>query len=253
MPSEANSDAVKKEKFFFHMNVFDEDIEEEEEEIEEDLPPPPPTFSEEELEAARQEGYARGHAEATKEQQESRSKFVADTLNTIASQIQTLFDAEEKREKTFETEALTLSIAVLEQILPYYLHEHGFDDLKDHLKGIIADGHGHGEILVEVAPDMTDAITAFMGKLAEKHSDLRFKVKGHESLSECAVQLSWNDGGAFYDANAMAEQALAKMKEVLSDGVDEALPEGLAEDQPNGHDESDKIEIEDHDKDQSDE
>ena len=240
MQAETNNGDMKKEKFFFHMNVFDEEIEEEEE-IEEDLPPPPPTFSEEELEAARQDGYARGHADATKEQQESRSKYVAETLNNIAAQIQTLFDAESLREKIFEKEALSLSISVLEQILPYMLKEHGFDDLKAHLQGIIEDGHGHGEISVAVAPDMVDAITAFMGKLSEKHSDLRFTVKADEQLSETAVQLSWTDGGAFYDAQAMAEQALLKMREVLAEGS----PEGLAEAEANGHDDKDKDDVSD--------
>ena len=72
------------EKFFFHMNIFDE--EEVEEEVE-DTPPPPPTFSEEELSQARKSGYEKGKqdgiAEATKNEKESRSQLVASVLQRM--------------------------------------------------------------------------------------------------------------------------------------------------------------------------
>ncbi|MGH1399293.1 MAG: hypothetical protein ACRBCT_08780 [Alphaproteobacteria bacterium] len=198
------------------MNVFDEDEIEEEEIIEEDLPPPPPTFSEDELAAAKAAAHAQGHAAATKEAQESRSKFVADSLHKIAQDTMTLFAAEAAREKAYEREVLALCVGIFEKLFPIYAEKHGFDELSAQVEQVLQEHSGKGAIELRIAPDMVDAMQAFMSKLSEKHGDLHFTVSGDEGLAGDAVQLLWADGGAVRDTGTMAAQVLAKMQELLA-------------------------------------
>ncbi|MGB0719624.1 MAG: hypothetical protein ACPGRX_04070 [Bdellovibrionales bacterium] len=214
MPDRKQS--AKDEKFFFHMHVFDDDAEEDEEMIEEALPPPPPTFSEDELEAARQAGFADGHAAGLEESQKSRSQAVAALLKTIGEQAGLLFTQEEQRERRYEGDVLTLTLAIFEKLFPLYQSRFGFDELQAQIRDIVGAQNGHAEIEIRVAESITDAISAVIGKLCEKNSDLRLRVIGDAGFTEDQVTLSWADGGATRDAGAMAAQVCDKLKELLA-------------------------------------
>lgn len=204
-------------KFLFHVNIFDE--EEEEEELEEELPPPP-TFSEEELAEARKSGYEKGKGdgfiEATKAEEESRGQFIAETLERLSKETQTLFEQERARADMYEQEATELALGIFEKLFPLYNEQHGFDELKHSISQILQKQQNQLEIQIFVQPDIVQDIQALVGELNSNGMQTKFDVQGDETLSNGACRMSWNDGGAMRNPENLAEQIKALMKASLA-------------------------------------
>lgn len=212
MDNEGKNLGQADEKYFFHMHNFDEEV------MDEVVPeePPPPTFTEAQMEAAKKQAYAQGHEDALGESKASRSQFIAGLLEKIAMQTQALFGQEDAREKTYEREAVSLSMSVFEKLFPIYHEKHGFTELQDQLLGTLKSQEGLKSIHIRVATSYAEGIGSFMSKLSEKNSDLRFKVTGDESLPEGTVHVAWDDGGAVRDAHALAAQIQDRIQEILA-------------------------------------
>lgn len=210
---------TKKEKFFFDKHIFDEPEEDElDQEEEEDLPPPPPTFSEEELEQAKKEAFDKGLRQGKQEEQNSREEKNAALLAAIKDEMQVLFTAEQARESVFEREALTLTLTMMEKLFPYFSEKNGLDELKNALMEMISDQHGQSRIQVDVHPDRRDDIETTLKSIKiPEFRDMAFDVVADETLAQNACRLSWDDGGATHDADAMAASLMGKLKEVLAE------------------------------------
>lgn len=233
------------EKFFFHMNVFDED----EEDVEEEAPPPP-VYSQEDLDAAKQEAYNKGHADATAESKASRSQAVAETLERISEATQDLFAQEHIRETAYEREAVALCLSIFKKLFPVYNREHGFAEMQEQIETVLQSSHGEQSIKIRVLPDYAEGIEKFMGKLQEAHNALSFSVEADETLSPGSVSLTWEDGGAIRDTETMSEQILSKLEELLAGKPSKRHDESISEGQPpadiKNPDEENPI-VEDHD------
>lgn len=201
------------EKFFFNMHDFDEET------IEGDAldaPPPPPVYNEQQLQAAKDAAHAKGREEALQESQASRAQFVAAMLEKIAAQTQALFAQEAMREVAYEREAVALSLSVFTKIFPVYHEKQGFNELQDQLLGVLKSQAGQKTMKIHVSPAYAEGMQSFMAKLVEKNPDLRLDVRGDEGIEEGAAHVSWDDGGAVRDANAMAQQIRDRIEEILA-------------------------------------
>ncbi len=217
------SDNQDDEKFFFHMNNFDDDVIEEEE-FEE---PPPPVFSEAELDQAKRQSYTKGHEEGLAEAKASRDQQISNTLQRIAAETQTLFTQETAREKTYEREAVALSLSIFKKLFPVFQSKYGFEEMQGQLESIIQSQEGQSAIQIKTSTDFAPDIEAYMQELSSKNDALSFKVVGDEAMANGDIALSWADGGAIRHAEHMAQEIESKLQEVLA---------GLA---PNSHDRGD--------------
>lgn len=227
-------------KFFFDVNSFDDDVIDEDEVIEEDLPPPPPTFSEAELEAAKQEAYSQGHQDGTKEAQAARSQIVAQTLEKLVVKTEALFAQEGMREKAYEREVISLCLSIFEKTFPTLHQKHGFDELEAQLAKIIQGQQGQNAIKVHVSPAYEEGIAAFMQRISDKNDELSFNVSGDESLRDGDVSVKWDNGGAIYKTQQIADRIQQQLQEALAglgtnshdeksnDSQDLAVTEGVA-------------------------
>ena len=206
------------EKFFFHMHNFDDDVIDEAdlEDIEDDLPPPPPVFTESELEAEKKKAFQEGHAQGVQETESSRAQALANAMQTLSRDIKTLFDAEHTREKRFEQEVVTLCKAMFEQAFPAFHQQHGFDELSAQLHDILKTQHAHRAIELRTSSDLAKGVEAFMEKLKSQNPDCDFVVLGDDTLQDGQFLLKWEDGGASYDAHAIAQQIIAHLDDTLA-------------------------------------
>lgn len=212
-----NSDVARKEeKFLFNVHVFDVPEEDELEIPEEDLPPPPPVFSLEELEAAKAQAYKDGFAAAEAEAKASRAQALANIFDTISRDMKKLFDNEDLREESYEFEAVILAERIFKHVFPLYAEVAGFDELKATMRKIIQEHNGEGRIRVAVHPDMLEGTQSFLVMLSETNPDLRFDVKGDETIGLGGCKLGWEHGGAIRNSEAMALQIRQILQESLA-------------------------------------
>ena len=208
------------EKFFFHMNNFnDEVIDEDPPEESEDLPLPPPVFSESELESAKQKAFQEGHAAGKKEVEESRAQSLANLMQKLAHDLQMLFIAENEREAVFEREAVALCKVMFEHAFPAAQEQYGFAELESKMSEILATQHGQNSIEIRIAHDFAKGVEGFVEKLRAQNSDLRCDVVVDENIATGAFKLSWKDGGAAYNSNEIAQAILSNLDEILAGGA----------------------------------
>lgn len=204
----------KPQKFLFDMNCFDEGY------VEEVIPeePPPPVFSEQEVEAARKEGYERGRREAAAEAQASRERHIADLLGTIGKNFRTLFDAETAREGRFEREAVELARTIFTRLFPALNARQGPDEVEEVIATVLESRKEAQEIVIEVHPDYSESIAKRLENTAGSlQGGARISVSGNAALGPGDCRMNWNDGGARRDATGIAEEIHRQLEQLLAE------------------------------------
>ena len=206
----------KGEKYLFNNNIFDEpNIEEEEE-----LIPPTPTFSEEELETVRQTTYEKayelGKQDGIKERTESIENTVSQTLKKIEQSASLLFTAETEREKLYEVEAVNLCLAIFEKLLPEYMGRKGQDELKTVLTNIL-EKQENPSIQVDVHPSTHSDISQYLTTLQLQNGvKPRFDIVENDTVGTNDCRLSWKNGGAVRNAEALSDEIRTIMQQALA-------------------------------------
>lgn len=221
--------ADKHEKFLFNQHIFDEPQVEEQEE-EEDAPPPPPTFSEEELEAAKASAFENGRNQALREAQQSRDEQINLTIKQIAQSYGDILQQESEREKRFEEEAVSLSLAVINKLFPLFIEQRSQEQIKEFIGHILSQEQEQTQIVIEVKDDLADDISNHIGKVqANFVNPAQITVKPNPDLLAGQCRISWKDGGARYDLHRLAENIRAELSQRLSTEALQATQEKPAE------------------------
>ena len=147
---------MQKGKFLFDINNFDEP---DEEISEEDLIP---TFTEEELEAARKDGYDTGKQAGIAEEKAARDTRVAQHLGHIVQAYQTLVTAESLREKQYEEEALRLLHRSLRTLFPKLNQKLELAEIEHLMERIVQSASGKTKMIIHVPADIHDNIEEFI-------------------------------------------------------------------------------------------
>ena len=207
------------EKYFFTANIFDE---EQVEEIPEEVIPPPPVFSEAELDAVRRAALGEGKNQGMRETEQSRDRYIAETLERIAADTAVLFAAEHEREKLYEQDVLKLCLQVFAKLFPLYNQAHGFDELKHALTTILKKQEAQQKILVAVAPEFAEKVAVHLETLKTREDGPDLLVKGDPSIPPGGCKLSWHEGGAMRNPEILAED----IKSVIEQALAGSLPKG---------------------------
>ncbi len=210
----------KRKKYLFTENIFDEKHVEE---------PLPPAFSEKEMETAKLKAIAEGKNQGLKEAENSQIKLTAQILDKIQKQLTQLAAAEALREQMFEREILQLCLAVFERLFPVYNEHAGFVELKTAISDIMKQQEGQSHVVISVTPDIVGAIETHMNGLKDSGLDLKFSVKGDETLAPGACRLAWSDGGALRDPQRLADEIRASIEQVLAKNTPKGHDEGKGE------------------------
>jgi flagellar assembly protein FliH len=195
------------QKYFFSENIFDDGHTDE---------PPPPSFSEQQLADAQKKSSAEGRQQGLKEAEESQLKLTAQVLEQIRKQLVTLTAAEAQREKLFEQETLALCLSIFERLFPVYSKATGFEELKQSISDIIKQQEGQNQVAVMVTPDVVGAIETHLNSLKESGFEIKFTVKGDETLAPGACRLAWSEGGALRNPQMLADEIRTSIEQVLA-------------------------------------
>ncbi|GJL84349.1 MAG: flagellar assembly protein FliH [Micavibrio sp.] len=204
----------RSEKFFFDMNVFDENGMEQRE-LEENKPPP--SFGIEIVESAREEGFKKGKQTGLAESKASRDQHVAKILEKIAQDTVTLFEAEDDREKIYEMESTRLTLAIFKKLFPLYSEKYGMEELKGVLTSILQKTAGQSEIVIDVHPDYASEVEKHIENISSTgETTTKIAVRGNDSLSAGDCRLSWSDGGGVRNSLEQADKIVAALEEALA-------------------------------------
>lgn len=207
----------KPKKFFFDVHNFDEDETEiEEEEVE----PPPPVFSEEELENARQKAFEEGRQQGLGEAAQSREKHVTSLIENIKSTLPYLIEQEDRRISLYEREALGLAHKIFTALFPALNENHGLDEIRKVIESILKNQRKAPEIMIEVPAGYGEDIRHYIAQINEQSTSQGLcVVKENETLTAGNCRMSWKDGGAVRDIDAIKQKTEKHLQQILADSA----------------------------------
>lgn len=220
-------------KFLFDLNSFDEP---------EPVDPADliPTFSEEQLAAARAEGFTEGKAEGTRVAVQSREQLTANTLRAISESFTMLFAAEYDREKIYEQEAVRLTHETLRKIFPVLNSRFGRNEIEQVILSVLHSSARRASITIEVSTDDAQSIeTLLASHWTDPETAPRYRILAQKDLHPGQCRLGWEDGGAVRDADALAQKVADALAALFDKTGPAAVPEGVSTPQNNAINEQD--------------
>jgi flagellar assembly protein FliH len=157
--------------------------------------PPEPTFSQEELDAARQEGYAKGHAEGAEEAASGLVADVARLVAVIGERLPALSEAQAAANERLLHDGARLVTAIARKILPAYTARHGVEEIDALVRQCLQTLIAKPRITVHVGEPYADAVRDYLEDAVTASAfDGRFSVEADADLGPSDCRIQWQDG-----------------------------------------------------------
>lgn len=173
----------------------------EEEVLEEEDPEEPeiviPTFSEEQVNAARDEGFANGREEGIREASEATERLISDTTLAINAQLTQLFDQQRHANAEIFQDAVNASVAIVRKCFPNLAVEHSITEIEHMMGKILPQILEEPRVVVNVHNDVKPPLSERMKDIIQNaHFDGRVMIREDASISHGDCQIEWSNGGA---------------------------------------------------------
>ena len=227
-------------KFFFDLNDFDEEALRRKAALARK-----PTFSQEEMEASRQTGYAAGRIDGMKEAIGSQEAQIRDLVQQVVMTTDRIAADEADRMATFIDQAALIAVQALSKTLPTLLDLLAVDQIAAFVNGVLEEQVKAQTLNIYVAPEREDNVRERLTAMAEsKRRKQAWVITPDPSLGPLQCRIEWTGGGADWDPNAVASTLLqtivshlpehlriqAMGPEVTPEAAPEPTPEAVVDD-----------------------
>jgi len=163
-------------------------------------PPPPPTFSEAELEAARQEAYARGQHDGLQqgrsEALQGEERMFNQLLDGISLRLAELMGEQAARYHEERELILQIGMTIARKLLPAFEQRQGLTEIEAAIAHVIGELGNEPRLVVRVQDAQLDKITARLQPLAEQRGYAgQLVLMGDAAMGPSDFRLEWADGG----------------------------------------------------------
>lgn len=204
-------------KFLFDVHNFDGNGDKETEEVLVEVEPPPPVFSMDELNAAKAAAYEQGKQDGMRDALTRIEQQTADVLSVIRDHFAILFDAEDRRSRTFEKESVQLGYTIFAKAFPALNRRFGLEDVKTAITDILETMREQPEIVIDVPPDYVTIIQRHIDGLFRQEGGPRCTIRGNDALGPGQCKMAWVNGSAMRNGAHLADQIRVQIEHVLAE------------------------------------
>jgi len=199
------------EKFMFDRSFDLPDIPVEEEVIEESEPEEPeiviPTFSEEEVNAARDEGFAQGRDQGIREASEATERLISETTQAIDVQLAQLFDQQRDANTKIFQEAINTGVAVAKKCFPHLNAKSGISEIEHIIGEILGQILEEPRVVINIHADLKTPLGERMQTITENaHYDGRIVIREDAKIAPGDCHIEWSNGGAERNMSELWQQ-----------------------------------------------
>ena len=181
----------------------------------------PPTFTEEDVEAARTEGFARGREEALGESLNAAETRAADALSVIGERLSEVFRTQELANAETTRGAIVVAAAIARKMFPDLDRRNRLGEVETIVRTSMERTMAAPRLVIHVNESLTDDLSA---RIATLRSETGFEgeviVAGDPKLRDGDCRIEWKDGGAERDIDALWQE------------IDEIIEYNLGTDEP---------------------
>ncbi|WP_404384772.1 hypothetical protein [Caenispirillum salinarum] len=209
--------------------------------------PPAPTFSEQDLEAARDEAYVAGHTAALQEAEAATERLMAESLHFIAQQLRQMAGTIDEPYQRLEPMAAEIAVAVCRRVLPIIAARHGVEEIEALVRRVVPTVIDQPRLVVRVHPALAEQTRSAIRPVVEDAGfEGKLVVADDPQIQPGDARMEWGDGGVekdtgrtwsevleIIDRNVIGESGLAGDFAEAERAAEEAFPrlkeEALAE------------------------
>jgi len=169
-----------------------------------------PKFLAEDVEQARQQGFADGLNKGRIEIQESLDAKVAQILNQIDAQLAAIQATHIEQVETIRDRCFITVKTVLEAVVPKYMEQSGFQEIETTLEQALEIAVHKPKVQIFVAPGNVAKLKEKIETLPSLQGEDTFiDITEDAALGEADFKLNWGkDGGAEYNASDLVRQVI---------------------------------------------
>jgi flagellar assembly protein FliH len=215
-------------KYMFDRSFDSEDPTDEEIDVIEETEEEPeiifPTFSEEEVEAARNEGFEKGKVDAFKEAATNIENQLAKATKEIGAQLDQLTSNQSLANREIFQDAIKVARTITEKLFPSINAENGFLEIENLLH------HALGEILeeprvkIQIHPALTEQLSERLSQISTNtHFEGRVLIIANEAIEQGDCKIEWSSGGALRNVSEIMLEIDTIIKtnlEITDEGYD---------------------------------
>ncbi|MFL2770251.1 MAG: FliH/SctL family protein [Rhodospirillaceae bacterium] len=175
---------------------------------------PEKLYTEEELEAAREEGQVAGHMAALEDAETAREHYVADAMNMIANSLDGLEEKQAEVNSQTGKVAMRMVYAIVEKVLPVHTKNHIVDSMEALVRQILPLVYNEPTLVVRVHNMVAEDIQTKLNKICERSNfNGSARVVPDYELQPGDCRVEWQGGGA--DRNEA--RVWREIREIISD------------------------------------
>lgn len=158
--------------------------------------PPAPTFSEQDLEAARDEAYVAGHTAALQEAEAATERLMAESLHFIAQHLRQMIGTIDAPYARLEPMAAEVALAVSRRVAPVIAARHGVDEIEALVRRVVPTVIDQPRLVVRVHPALSEQTrTAIRPVIEDTGFEGRIMVMDDPQIQPGDARIEWGDGG----------------------------------------------------------
>lgn len=198
-----------------------------------------PSFSQEEMEASRQTGFAQGREEGLREAMASLDSQLTELMSQISNQMKNFEASEQARTILFVEQASLIAAQILDKSIPALQEFLALPQLQNFLTDILLKQVKKSNLIIYIPTRYETPLTAKIAELAATSPNGHtWQIKTSDTLSSYQCQVEWDGGGAYWNPERVANAALEALAAQIPDNL-KNLPEPIDEPAQNPHNEPD--------------
>ena len=166
-----------------------------------------PTYSEEELNAARQEARAEGREEGVSEAAGETERQMAAALEVIGERLSEIFDNQAKTSAAVAQDAATIAITITRKIFPELNRRHSLGEIGRLVEMSLARVMDEPRLTIHVNDSLRDALSAHIEELRQaKGFEGKIVLLGETYIPPGDCRMEWSEGGTERNTTALWQQ-----------------------------------------------
>lgn len=175
-----------------------------EEAVEEDVPvqEEAPTYSEDELNAARDEAFAAGKQEGEKEAADATDLKISDALAAVEEGLSEIFRIQEETNETMLKNAISVATTVVRKLFPSLNETNALGEVENLVVTTLEKVMDEPKITIHVAEELRPGLEQRIDSLIKGYEG-KLKVLGDGGMALGDCRIEWSEGGAERNTDAM--------------------------------------------------
>ena len=184
-----------------------------------------PTFSEEELEAAKQEAYESGVQDGTQKSSETIERETLNIIRIISQSITEMFGIQEQANNRMVSDGVGIASAMVRKLFPELNEQNAISEIDRLIETTLLRLIEEPRVVIRINPALTEAIDSRIdGLKAGSGYEGRIILKEDESISQGDCRIEWGDGSAERNATMLWQE----IDDIVSRHIGEMIPQGTS-------------------------